>query len=160
MPGRPLTAVEVSAASKTIKVLWRGPSGTNGSPVVGGGAVWVTDYSQSSGGTLYELNQATGQVEQQISISQGAAALFLAVAERRQRLRQHADRHHRDQRRLAGGYAGSAAAGPGWLMFADYPERERVSRPSPFPAWGVGVRERWNHALVRSDADFDLCYGR
>jgi polyvinyl alcohol dehydrogenase (cytochrome) len=67
----PLTAVEVSAASKTIKVLWRGPSGTNGSPVVGGGAVWVTNYSQSSGSTLYELNQATGQVEQQISISQG-----------------------------------------------------------------------------------------
>ena len=67
----PLTAVEVSAASKTIKVLWRGPSGTNGSPVVGGGAVWVTSYSQSSGSTLYELSQATGQVEQQISISQG-----------------------------------------------------------------------------------------
>jgi len=67
----PLTAVEVSAASKTIKVLWRGPSGTNGSPVVGGGAVWVTSYSQSSGSTLYELNQATGRVEQQISISQG-----------------------------------------------------------------------------------------
>ena len=67
----PLTAVEVSAASKTIKVLWRGPSGTNGSPVVGGGAVWVTNYSQSSGSTLYELNQATGQAEQQISISQG-----------------------------------------------------------------------------------------
>ena len=66
-----LTAVEVSAASKTIKVLWRGPSGTNGSPVVGGGAVWVTNYSQSSGSTLYELNQATGQAEQQISISQG-----------------------------------------------------------------------------------------
>ena len=71
MPGRPLTAVEVSAASKTIKVLWRGPSGTNGSPVVGGGAVWVTNYSQSSGSTLYELNQATGHAEQQISISQG-----------------------------------------------------------------------------------------
>jgi outer membrane protein assembly factor BamB len=70
----PLTAVEVSAASKTIKVLWRGPSGTDGSPVVGGGAVWVTKYSESGsggGGTLYELNQATGQVEQQISISQG-----------------------------------------------------------------------------------------
>jgi outer membrane protein assembly factor BamB len=69
----PLTAVEVSAANKTIKVLWRGPSGTDGSPVVGGGAVWVTKYAQSGsgGGTLYELNQATGQVEQQISISQG-----------------------------------------------------------------------------------------
>jgi outer membrane protein assembly factor BamB len=69
----PLTAVEVSAATKTIKVLWRGPSGTDGSPVVGGGAVWVTKYAQSGsgGGTLYELNQATGQVEHQISISQG-----------------------------------------------------------------------------------------
>ena len=68
----PLTAVQVSAANKTIKVLWRGPSGTDGSPVVGGGAVWVTEYAQSGGGgTLYELNQATGQVEQQISISQG-----------------------------------------------------------------------------------------
>jgi len=69
----PLTAVEVSAANKTIRVLWQGPAGTDGSPVVGGGAVWVTEYSQSGsgGGTLYELNQATGQVEHQISISQG-----------------------------------------------------------------------------------------
>jgi outer membrane protein assembly factor BamB len=69
----PLTAVQVSAANKAIKVLWSGPSGTDGSPVVGGGAVWVTKYAQSGsgGGTLYELNQATGQVEQQISISQG-----------------------------------------------------------------------------------------
>jgi outer membrane protein assembly factor BamB len=68
-----LTAVEVSAASKTIKVLWRGPSGTNGSPVVGGGAVWVTQYADngSGGGTLYELDPATGQVEHQISIGQG-----------------------------------------------------------------------------------------
>jgi outer membrane protein assembly factor BamB len=40
---------------------------------VGGGAVWVTKYAESGsgGGTLYELNQATGQVEHQISISQG-----------------------------------------------------------------------------------------
>ena len=69
----PLTAVEVSAANKTIKVLWEGPAGTDGSPVVGGGAVWVTEYSQSGsgGGVLYELNQATGQVEHQITISQG-----------------------------------------------------------------------------------------
>jgi outer membrane protein assembly factor BamB len=63
-----LAAVEVSAASKTIKVLWRGPADAQGSPVVGGGAVWVTDYS---GGTLYELNQGTGKVEQQISIGAG-----------------------------------------------------------------------------------------
>jgi polyvinyl alcohol dehydrogenase (cytochrome) len=69
-----LTAVQVSAASKTIKVLWHGPqhgpSGSNGSPVIGGGAVWVTQFSDS-GGTLYALNPATGQVEHQLTISQG-----------------------------------------------------------------------------------------
>ena len=65
-----LAAVEVSAANKTIKVLWRGPSDSNGSPVVGGGAVWVTHYSDI-GGTLYELSPATGEVQHQISISEG-----------------------------------------------------------------------------------------
>jgi outer membrane protein assembly factor BamB len=67
-----LAAVDVDAATRTIKVLWRGPSGSNGTPVVGGGAVWVTQYSDTGGsGTLYALNQATGQVEQQIAIGQG-----------------------------------------------------------------------------------------
>jgi len=47
----------VDTAGNKIRVLWRGPSAAQGSPVVGGGAVWVTDYQ---GGTLYELNQATG----------------------------------------------------------------------------------------------------
>ena len=42
--GGGLAAVQVSAANKTIKVLWRGPAGAHGSPVVGGGAVWVTHY--------------------------------------------------------------------------------------------------------------------
>lgn len=65
-----MTAIEVSAADKTIKVLWRGPSDAQGSPVVGGGAVWVTSYS-GSGGTLYELNPATGAVEHQIAVSDG-----------------------------------------------------------------------------------------
>jgi polyvinyl alcohol dehydrogenase (cytochrome) len=67
-----MAAIEVSAAKKTIKVLWRGPSDGNGSPVVGGGAVWVTAYSDADGpGTLYELNQGTGAVAHQITISQG-----------------------------------------------------------------------------------------
>ena len=67
-----LAAVHVDAATRTIKVLWRGPSGSNGTPVIGGGAVWVTQYSDSGGpGTLYALNQATGQVEEQITIGQG-----------------------------------------------------------------------------------------
>jgi outer membrane protein assembly factor BamB len=66
-----LAAVQVSAANKTIKVLWRGPSDSNGSPVVGGGAVWVTHYSDDGhGGTLYALNPDTGKVEHQISIGQ------------------------------------------------------------------------------------------
>ena len=65
-----LAAVEVSAANKTINVRWRGPSDSNGSPVVGGGAVWVTHYSDI-GGTLYELSPATGEVQHQISISEG-----------------------------------------------------------------------------------------
>ena len=64
-----VAAIEVSAANKTIKVLWRGPSNSNGSPVVGGGAVWVTAYSDASPTALYELNQSTGAVEHKISIS-------------------------------------------------------------------------------------------
>jgi outer membrane protein assembly factor BamB len=66
-----LAAVQVSAADKTIKVLWRGPSDGNGSPVVGGGAVWVTRYSDDThGGMLYALDPDTGQVQHQISIGQ------------------------------------------------------------------------------------------
>jgi hypothetical protein len=62
-----MAAIEVSAADKTIKVRWRGPGDAQGSPVAGGGAVWVTSYSDS-GGMLYELNPATGAVEHQIAI--------------------------------------------------------------------------------------------
>ena len=47
----------ISTAGNKIRVLWRGPAGAQGSPVVGGGAIWVTDYQT---GTLYELNPATG----------------------------------------------------------------------------------------------------
>ena len=51
-------------------MLWRGPADAQGSPVVGGGAVWVTT-TPATGGTLYELNPATGAVEHQIAISAG-----------------------------------------------------------------------------------------
>lgn len=47
----------ISTAGDTIRVLWRGPASAQGSPVVGGGAVWVADYAA---GTLYELDPATG----------------------------------------------------------------------------------------------------
>jgi hypothetical protein len=63
-------AVQVDVATKSISILWRGPAGSTGSPVVGGGAVWVTHFSDT-GGILYELNPATGAVDQQIAIAQG-----------------------------------------------------------------------------------------
>ncbi len=55
----------LSTAGDSIRILWRGPSDAAGSPVVGGGAVWVTDYSR---GTLYELNPATGAVRYQLGL--------------------------------------------------------------------------------------------
>src|SRR5215469_942713 len=55
----------VSTAGHQIRVLWRGPSQAQGSPVVGGGRVWVTDYQ---GGTLYELDQATGATRGSLSL--------------------------------------------------------------------------------------------
>jgi polyvinyl alcohol dehydrogenase (cytochrome) len=63
-------AIAVNAATRKISVLWHGPSAANGSPVVGGGAVWVTHYSDS-GGTLYELDPANGTVRSQLPISDG-----------------------------------------------------------------------------------------
>jgi outer membrane protein assembly factor BamB len=55
----------VDTAGHTIRVRWRGPSQAQGSPVIGGGAVWVTDYQ---GGTLYELDQATGATRVSLSL--------------------------------------------------------------------------------------------
>jgi len=49
----------ISTAGNKIRVLWRGPASAQGSPVVGGGAVWVTDWVS---GTLYQLNPATGAI--------------------------------------------------------------------------------------------------
>jgi polyvinyl alcohol dehydrogenase (cytochrome) len=50
-------AVQVDGAGK-LTVRWKSAVPANGSPVVGGGAVWVVDYST---GTLYALDPATGQ---------------------------------------------------------------------------------------------------
>jgi outer membrane protein assembly factor BamB len=57
----------VDTAGDKIRVLWRGPSGAPGSPVVAGGAVWVVDWD---GGRLYALNQATGKVIHKIDIGE------------------------------------------------------------------------------------------
>jgi polyvinyl alcohol dehydrogenase (cytochrome) len=65
-----LAAISLSAAKKTIKVLWRGPADANGSPVIGGGSIWVTHYA-NGGGTLYALDPANGSVQHQVAIAQG-----------------------------------------------------------------------------------------
>ena len=55
----------VDTAHRRLRVLWRGPAAAQGSPVLGGGAVWVADWSA---GILYELSQATGRVQHQVSL--------------------------------------------------------------------------------------------
>ena len=46
-------------------MLWHGPATADGSPVIGGGAVWVTD---TAAGVLYELNARTGGIRHQIGL--------------------------------------------------------------------------------------------
>lgn len=55
----------VDTADRRIRVLWRGPASAAGSPVVGGGVVWVADWDA---GTLYQLDPANGQVRRQIGL--------------------------------------------------------------------------------------------
>jgi polyvinyl alcohol dehydrogenase (cytochrome) len=57
----------VDTAGGRIRVMWRGPTGAWGSPVVGGGAVWVTDPDT---GALYELAQPTGKIRFQIGVGE------------------------------------------------------------------------------------------
>ena len=54
----------VDTSGNAIHVRWRGP-GAAGSPVLGGGAVWVAAVSA---GLLYELDPATGRVRYQINV--------------------------------------------------------------------------------------------
>ena len=61
--GGGMAAISVSGGQ--IRVLWRGPGSAWGSPVVGGGAVWVADWSA---GRLYELDPATGAVRYSLSL--------------------------------------------------------------------------------------------
>ena len=55
----------ISTAGNKIRVLWRGPASAWGSPVIGGGAVWVTDWSA---GTLYALDPATGAIRSSLRL--------------------------------------------------------------------------------------------
>jgi polyvinyl alcohol dehydrogenase (cytochrome) len=63
---RGLTAVSVGVDG-TPTQLWRSTAPTDGSPVVGGGAVWVVDRY---GGELYALDPATGATKAQVHIGQ------------------------------------------------------------------------------------------
>jgi PQQ enzyme repeat. len=56
-------AVRVGAGR--MSRVWKAPVRAAGSPVVGGGAVWVVDYD---GGVLYALNPRTGAVLDQVRI--------------------------------------------------------------------------------------------
>jgi len=55
----------VDTSGSRIRVLWRGPAPAQGSPVLGGGAVWVPDWSA---GVLYQLDPGTGHVRHQIGL--------------------------------------------------------------------------------------------
>ena len=55
----------VDTSGNTIRVLWRGPAPAQGSPVLGGGAVWVPDWNA---GVLYQLDPGTGHVRRQIRL--------------------------------------------------------------------------------------------
>ena len=56
----------VDTAGSRIAVIWRGPADGWGSPVIGGGAVWVAGPDS---GVLYELSPATGKVEHQLKVA-------------------------------------------------------------------------------------------
>jgi hypothetical protein len=58
-----MAAVDTSGSK--IRVLWRGPAGAQGSPVLGGGAVWVPDWNA---GVLYQLAPGTGHVRHKIGL--------------------------------------------------------------------------------------------
>jgi len=57
---------EVDTAGNRVSVRWRGPADGSGSPVIGGGAVWV---AAPGSGVLYELDPATGAVRQQLNVA-------------------------------------------------------------------------------------------
>ncbi len=55
----------VAVTGDRLSVRWRGPGSAAGSPVAGGGAVWVAD---TGAGTLYELAPASGAIRQRIGL--------------------------------------------------------------------------------------------
>jgi outer membrane protein assembly factor BamB len=58
----------VGVSGGKLRMLWRGPAAADGSPVIGGGAVWVTD---NQSGVLYRLSLRTGQTVAQLKLGSG-----------------------------------------------------------------------------------------
>jgi len=56
----------VNTAGNSVTVAWRGPADVWGSPVIGGGAIWV---ASPDSGVLDELSPATGQVRYQLRVA-------------------------------------------------------------------------------------------
>jgi outer membrane protein assembly factor BamB len=63
---RGLAAIAVNASTKSIRVLWSGPSAAHGSPAIGGGAIWVPD---SQDGILFAVSPADGHVLHQVKLN-------------------------------------------------------------------------------------------
>lgn len=61
----------------SFSVAWHAPVPARGSPVVGGGAVWVVDYSA---GVLYALDPATGAVRGKVSVGAGPHFASLSLS--------------------------------------------------------------------------------
>jgi len=55
----------VRAGANDLSIAWRGPAGSNGPPVLGGGALWTVSWPS---GRLYELDPATGHTRGQIDV--------------------------------------------------------------------------------------------
>jgi outer membrane protein assembly factor BamB len=55
----------VNTAGTKIKVIWHGPGAAQGSPVVGGGAIWVADWNA---GVLYQLSPSSGHIRHRIRL--------------------------------------------------------------------------------------------
>ena len=58
----------VAVSGGKLSVLWRGPAAASGSPVIGGGAVWVTD---NQAGVLYRLSLHTGRTVAHLKLGSG-----------------------------------------------------------------------------------------
>ena len=87
----------VDTAGGRLRVLWRGPPGAAGSPVLGGGAVWVAGMGLRDPVRAGPVHRA-GPAPDRPGL--GAPALRLAVAVRRPGLHRHPQRSHRGPRGL------------------------------------------------------------